>query len=280
VSNLHTCFDISTQTWFSRAGLPTAVYSPGYGWIDGKFYVVGGYPGVGTNAIATLQIYDLASDTWSTGASLPTARAGQASGVVDGFLYSAGGSLTNSFPSDCPTYAYDPGANSWTTRSNCPLQSGSGFYMGGSVGSVKHHRLFAGGHLAAYYGWFAYDPLADHWETLANLPANVNRRPLIVENPVSGMLYQIGGETNTGAIQTAVNSYDYQINTWDASPPDLPAAWGSLIGPPQGSIGDPHIQGFWGFDSFLWGIMSSLRLWEHTLCPPEMVGVFLPLITR
>jgi subtilisin family serine protease/PKD repeat protein len=240
-TDAHWCYDIDTCTWSSRAPLPAARFAGAYGLIGDRFYVAGGFDS-NFAAYRTLYIYDIASDTWSTGADLPAARGGQASGVVAGQLYSAGGSASSSYPADCSTYVYNPTSDAWTTRASCPLQDGYGFFLGGSVGSDVHGRLFAGGHYDAYYGWYAYDPIADAWETLADLP--YPRTPLVVEDPRDGHIYAIGGLVGWTP-QRGVWSYDYATDTWDDRPPDLLAAQGGSLGSRYGSFGDPHIETFW-----------------------------------
>jgi uncharacterized repeat protein (TIGR01451 family) len=265
-SNAHDCYDISTGTWFTRALEPTTTFGSAYGFIDGKFYVAGGFIDGAFTGTTLVQIYDPGTDTWdtATGAPLPSARGGQAGGVVDGKLYSAGGAPTSSFPTDCPTYEYDPVANSWATKAACPLQSTYGFDLGGSVGSNFHHRLFAGGHFNSTYGWYAYDPVADAWQTLANLSAH--KTPLMVEDPGTGLIYQVGGLISWAGV-TTVSAYDYATDSWDTSPADLPTAIGGSLGPPQGSFGDPDVEGLWMVGGTVGsGSLNPFRLLEFTVC--------------
>ncbi|HOU13409.1 MAG TPA: S8 family serine peptidase [Anaerolineae bacterium] len=240
-TNAHWCYDIAARAWSRRAPMPAARFAGAYGLIGSRFYIAGGFDASFTG-YRTLYIYDIARDVWSTGADLPTARGGQASGVLNGQLYSAGGSAKSSYPADCPTYTYNPATNTWTTRASCPLQSGYGFFLGGSVGSAYHRRLFAGGHYDAYYGWYAYDPSTDAWEPLANLP--YHRTPLLVEDPRKGRIYTLGGLVGWTP-QRGVWAYDYTTNTWDDSPPDLLTAQGGNLGPAHGSFGDADIETFW-----------------------------------
>src|SRR5437763_8688264 len=83
-------FDPASGTWSPIASMKTAREKPAGGFINGKFFVVGGWASSGTPE-PSLEIYDPASDSWSTGASIPTAFAASAAAVLDGKLYVVGG---------------------------------------------------------------------------------------------------------------------------------------------------------------------------------------------
>jgi PKD repeat protein len=241
----HWCYNIVSGTWSSRAPMLVALFGGAYGLIGDKFYVAGGFS-YSQGITNQLQIYDIATDTWSTGAPLPSDRFTAASGVVGGKLYSAGGG-TNSgqpdYPTDCPTYEYDPVANAWTRKADCPLQGGYGFSHGGGVGSDFHGRLFAGGHIGGFQGWYAFDPVANTWQTLANLP--VPFTPLIVENPEDGKIYSLGGMSSNWYPYASTWEYDYAADTWTNLNLPLSIARGGALGPAHGSFGDPDFEGFW-----------------------------------
>src|ERR1700674_1581572 len=62
-----------SDTWTTKASMPTARYALGSAEIDGKLYAVGGVIGL-SGYLSTLEVYDPATDTWTTRSSMPTAR--------------------------------------------------------------------------------------------------------------------------------------------------------------------------------------------------------------
>ena len=92
--------------------MPAALYLPGFGVINGKFYVASGNNG--STEVNTLYIYDIATNTWTTGPVVPTPVTAPGSAVYQGKLYLFGGGAP--FPTTITTtQIYDPVANSWST---------------------------------------------------------------------------------------------------------------------------------------------------------------------
>src|SRR5438034_245393 len=110
-------YDPATNTWTSRAALPTARDKLGLAAAaNGKRYPVGGYNGV--DFLATVEEYDPATGTWTARASMPTPR--QSLGLAaasNGKLYAVGGNNggMNPFTLDM-VEEYDPATNTWTTK--------------------------------------------------------------------------------------------------------------------------------------------------------------------
>jgi N-acetylneuraminic acid mutarotase len=86
--NVLEVYDPATDTWTTKAPMPTARDGCQGGVIDGKLYVVGG--DLVGQLSDKLEVYDPAADTWTTKAPMPTARFSFAAGVVNGILYAAG----------------------------------------------------------------------------------------------------------------------------------------------------------------------------------------------
>jgi len=127
-SNTLHIYDIATDTWTTGAQAPDALYLPGFGVINGKFYVASGNNGV--NEVFDLQIYDIATDTWSTGAPIPTPVTGAGSAVFNGKLYVFGG--TAPFPvTTTITQIYDPATDSWSSGPS--MVAGKLWFYGGPL---------------------------------------------------------------------------------------------------------------------------------------------------
>ena len=85
------------------------------GSIGGRFYVVGGRSGAGSDV--ALEVYDPAANSWTTRAPMPTGRSGIGAGVVNNRLYGFGGeipALHNEVES------YDPASNTWQQHPAMP----------------------------------------------------------------------------------------------------------------------------------------------------------------
>jgi N-acetylneuraminic acid mutarotase len=103
-------YDPATDTWTTRASLPSPRLSAGTGTLNGIIYVAGGQDS-GTAQMATLDAYDPSTDTWTSKAPMPTPRFGLGAGVIDGILYAVGG-----YGGSMSNEAYDPATDTWTTR--------------------------------------------------------------------------------------------------------------------------------------------------------------------
>jgi len=84
-------YDPATDTWTTKAPMPTARCGVGVGVIDGVLYAVGGYPDLGAE-LTTVEAYDPATDSWTTMDAMPTARYSPGVAVVDQVLYAIDGS--------------------------------------------------------------------------------------------------------------------------------------------------------------------------------------------
>src|SRR5262249_4337992 len=113
-------YNIASDTWSTLARMPQALDAPGFGAINGKLYIAGGYAfGAVFN---TLQIYDIATNTWTSGPNLPQGVGYCGSTVFNGLVYLYGGIvqenpriLTNI------TQIYDPVTDTWSSGPNMNL---------------------------------------------------------------------------------------------------------------------------------------------------------------
>ncbi|MER7834533.1 carboxypeptidase regulatory-like domain-containing protein [Streptomyces sp. NPDC096040] len=196
-------------TWTKLAGAADTREDPARGFIDGKFYAVGGW-GPDGGPDSKLEIYDPGSDTWTTGAASPKPYAGSGSAVLDGKLYVVGGCGAQSCGSTDVT-AYDPAANSWSTVADYPEQiswsscagiSGKLYCAGGVSGTteVKHS--------------YVYDPDSNAWSQVADLPNTLWGSAYTSAN---GLLVTAGGVTQNSITNQAF-AFDPQAGTWTALP--------------------------------------------------------------
>ena len=114
VSGTVQAYDPVSNTWTTKAPMPTPRLGFGVGVVNGILYTVGG------DAAGTVEAYDPATNAWTTKQPMLTARSGLDVGVVNGMLYAVGGATGNNsdgIPIIVNTLeAYDPATNTWTTR--------------------------------------------------------------------------------------------------------------------------------------------------------------------
>jgi N-acetylneuraminic acid mutarotase len=113
-------YDPATDTWTTKAPMPTARLRAGAAVINGKLYVAGGSTdqssGIGS---AALEVYDPASDTWVTKAPMPNGRMKIGVGELDGILYAVSG-WADQFNLVSTVEAYDPSSDTWTAVAPIP----------------------------------------------------------------------------------------------------------------------------------------------------------------
>ncbi len=114
-------YDPATNTWETKAPMPTARNHAAIGAVNNKIYMLGGRIG---NAFITrasntdiVEVYDPATDQWGPLlAPMPTPRSAVAWGVNRGKIYVVGGEVRTAVMSG--TYraveVYDAASNSWT----------------------------------------------------------------------------------------------------------------------------------------------------------------------
>ncbi|MFI1097919.1 carboxypeptidase regulatory-like domain-containing protein [Streptomyces sp. NPDC020917] len=201
--------DPSAGSWSKLASAADTREAPAHGFIDGKFYAVGGW-GASGSPDTKLEVYDPASDTWTTGASAPKAYAGSGTAVVDGKLYMVGGCGASS----CGTTdasAYDPSSDSWTAIAAYPepvsWQSCAGigdllYCAGGLNGSTEIVHSYV------------YDPAANSWSQVADMPGTQWASSYTSAN---GLLLISSGISNN-ALTNRGYAFDPQSGTWSALP--------------------------------------------------------------
>jgi N-acetylneuraminic acid mutarotase len=165
-------YDPATDTWATKAPMPTARHGAGGAVINGKLYVVGGDVTPGRK-LTTLEVYDPATDTWTTRAAMPTARSSAGAVANDGRLWVAGGCVGWCAPVTGVLEVYDPATDSWTTKAPLPTARGVAdvgvagglFYvMGGCCGSTSPVSDMMSRTIEAY------DPATNTWTAKTQHP--------------------------------------------------------------------------------------------------------------
>jgi N-acetylneuraminic acid mutarotase len=210
-------YDPATDTWTSKASMPTARGDFGVGVVNGILYAVGGQNSSG--ALATVEAYNPLIDTWTTRTSMPTARYAPGVAVINGILYAVGGHSTGELAT---LEAYDPATDTWTAKASMPTPRGR---LG--VGTVNGILYAVGGgdSLSCLATVEAYDPATNTWTSKAPLP--VPNGPAVAA--VNGVLYAVGGAHNciSSGVTNEVDAYNPNVNAWTMAP-SMPTARAGL----------------------------------------------------
>ena len=180
--------------WSVKTPLPRTNSEFGVAELDGKIYVMGGYP-ADRKTVAEVQVYDSKTDKWQIIAPLPQALNHIMPAAVNGKIYVIGGQTTESSEPDKAgfvntVYEYDPATGKWTARAPMPTM------RGGGVAAVVDGRIYvAGGRPPRGHDFAVYDPKADKWTTLANLPTQRNH---LAAGAHDGKVYVFGGRFEGG----------------------------------------------------------------------------------
>ncbi|HEY3505541.1 MAG TPA: carboxypeptidase regulatory-like domain-containing protein [Actinocatenispora sp.] len=205
-------YDPASGAWTKLASAAdTREGNPAHGFIDGRFYAVGGWGADGTPD-KKLEIYDPASNSWSTGTAAPKILAGAGSAVLDGKLYSVGGCTDTCGASD--VMVYDAAADSWAQAASYPEPT-----AWVSCGALDGKLYCAGGVDTSGKHAYAYDPGTDTWSPVADLPIDLWGGAYTVAN---GKLLVSGGVTDGNATLTNQGfAYDPASDSWSALPNNL-----------------------------------------------------------
>jgi len=183
--------------------------------LDGKIYVLGGYP-AGRVTVRTVQIYDTATDSWRLGPPLPEPNNHGMAATVDGVIYLIGGQTDPNRAYVDTVYALDAKVGKWVEKARMPTARSAAATV------VIDGKIYvAGGRPPRGHDFAVYDPKADRWEVLPDLPSQCNH---IAGAAIGGKAYFVGGRLEGGFQSdktTAFEAYDPKTRTWSVAAPML-----------------------------------------------------------
>lgn len=201
--------------WGRRAELAEANSEMSVADLDGKIYVLGGYPSSRVS-VRTVQVYDPVTNSWRLTTPLPVALNHTMAASVNGKLYLIGGqpTATGAGPFVNTTYEYDPATERWAAKAPMPTE------RGGGAAAVLNGKIYvAGGRPPRGNDFAVYDPDTNSWQTLANLPTQRNH---LGAATIGGKIYVIGGRFGAGfeSEQTdRIEIFDPATNRWTTGAP-------------------------------------------------------------
>jgi N-acetylneuraminic acid mutarotase len=140
--NVVEAYDPATDTWTTKAPMPTARYALSMPVVNGKIYAMGGSVG-GGYGINTVELYDPETDTWTMKASMPIVNCYFGTCIVDGIIYTIGGW---DYSQHSRVFTYDPEIDEWSELSTMPtarLGLGAGIVNGKiyAIGGAPHSTM-------------------------------------------------------------------------------------------------------------------------------------------
>ena len=204
--------------WGKRKALIEANSEMAVAHLNGKIYIVGGYPSTRTS-VSTVQVYDVKTDSWRLTTPYPTTINHASAVGVGGLLYVIGGQTNAGNRSERSRYTaavhvYDPLTETWTVRAPMPTARSA---MAHDV--IDGKIYVAGGRPPRGHDFAVYDPETDKWTTLADLPTARNH---MAAAAIGGKLYVAGGRFGGGfrsEITAVLEVYDPATNAWTAKAP-------------------------------------------------------------
>jgi N-acetylneuraminic acid mutarotase len=201
-------YNPTTDTWQSRANMPTARKGPvAVTANNGKIYVIGGADS-SHNYVNTVEEYDPLTDTWQSRANTPVALGFMSAVAADnGKIYTFGG-VGNGIVSTVLEYA--PEGDTWRIRTNMPTAR----YSTAAASANGKIYVFGGqrddGVIVSTVE--QYDPETDAWATRTNMPTPRCQSGAALAS--NGRIYVIGGGTCGNDIYNTVEEYDPLADAW------------------------------------------------------------------
>jgi N-acetylneuraminic acid mutarotase/fibronectin type 3 domain-containing protein len=224
-------YNPSTDTWTTKANMPTARRYCAAAAVDGIIYVIGGSyktASTTTTALAINEAYNPATDSWTTKASLPVALHGVTASVANGKIYVIGGAtVSNGTGTRVNTvYMYDPSSNTWTQKASMSVArettsvvaDGMIYAISGFNGTSPSLNVLSSVEM--------YNPSTNTWTTKASMgTARFGEECFAAD----GKIYAIGGMISSSYIATSsIEVYDIATNTWSTLSDNLNFARGLM----------------------------------------------------
>ena len=187
-TGINEVYDPATDSWETKAPMPTPRGQMTASTVNGKIYVIGGIVDPLNGRISNLnEVYDPATDTWITKAQIPKEVYSPGAAVVDDKIYV----IETQF--DAGLQIYDPKTNIWS-KGAPPINETHSSGVGATTGLKAPKRIYVFGGSAGFMEATntnqIYDPQTDSWSIGAPMPT---RRAGLAVAVVDDLLYALGG---------------------------------------------------------------------------------------
>jgi hypothetical protein len=209
--------------WGTRANLIDANSEMGVAELNGKIYVLGGYP-ASRVTVNTVQVYDTASNTWQLTAPLLLGVNHSMPAVANGKVYVIGGQTDTGSAYVNNVQEFNPATSNWTYRATMPTARSAGAAV------VIGDRIYvAGGRPPRGNDFAVYNATSNTWQTLPNLPTQRNH---LAACAIDGKIYVVGGRLQAGftsAMTNILEVFDPATTNWTTRAP-MPTTRGGING--------------------------------------------------
>ena len=219
-------YDPTTNSWETKASMPTGRADLCASVVDGKIYLIGGkeYWGVSPfyHELAVNEVYDPANNSWTINASMPVPAFGYASVAVDGKIYVLGGARQfqegySGLTSISANQVYDAKNDTWTSQTNLPVAVSHAAACLTSGVTAPRRIYVIGGLDQSNYGnaTHVYDLESKVWSYGASMPTARAYLDLAVLDDV---IYAIGGFDGPNSLAVTER---YESIGYGTVPPEL-----------------------------------------------------------
>jgi N-acetylneuraminic acid mutarotase len=209
--------------WGTRSNLIAANSEMGVAELDGKIYVLGGYP-ASRVTVNTVQVYDSASNTWRLTTPLLMGVNHPMPATASGRLYVIGGQTDTGSAYVNSVQEFNPTTTNWTFKAPMPTARSAG------AAAVIGDRIYvAGGRPPRGNDFAVYDVTGNTWQTLPSLPSQRNH---LTACAIAGKIYVAGGRLEAGftsAMTSVLEVFDPQTGQWTTGAP-MPTTRGGVNG--------------------------------------------------
>jgi N-acetylneuraminic acid mutarotase len=197
-TNVTEVYDSVTNTWTTKAPIPTNKVGFCANTVGDKIYIMSGSPNGNLNLV-----YDSVTNSWTTKLPIPTATYFPASAVLDGKIYLISGQGFGNQTTGL-TQIYDPNSDTWSTGAPIPV-SISQAAAGATTGIAAPKAIYVIGGSTEFFKpgenlTQVYFPENNTWTTASSMPTARAQLAIAVVNDT---IYAIGGTNSRTPLSTS-----------------------------------------------------------------------------
>ncbi|PVX27240.1 MAG: hypothetical protein CW716_03340 [Candidatus Bathyarchaeum sp.] len=191
-------YDPQTDTWETKAEMPTKRAQMNAETVNGKIYVISGETGGMRTEVDVTEVYDPNTDSWTTKTPIPTPRVLYASAVMDNKIHV----IRNGHQ------IYDTETDTWCNGALVPKPAYTSAAACATTGTDAPKRIYVVGGDKSFASAmdlvYSYDPASDAWTKCACLQIARMGHGVAV---VNDLVYAISGATDFVTATPTVERY-------------------------------------------------------------------------